>query len=66
MTSARYSLDSCTIGISGFKQDYLRIPTLTITYVSDTILRMRMSATFPSLVANGTIVYFTVPGSVSL
>lgn len=66
LTSARIKLDSCVVNVSSFTQDYLRTPSMTVTYNSDTLLTLRISVIFPARVAVGTTVSFTLPNILSL
>lgn len=66
MTSSRYKLDTCSVSISGFEKNYLRVPSISISYTSTTLMDIQVSITFPARVAAGTIIMFTFPASVSV
>ena len=61
MTSARVKLDSCTIGISGFMESFLLLPSLSITYDTNTLMSIDIVTRFPARVSAGTLVLFTIP-----
>jgi hypothetical protein len=67
LTSNRYKLDTCSVSVSGFTQDYLWSPKVTITYDSNTLISVNISVIFPARkFAAGTVVLFGFPGELAV